>query len=178
MTAKKILSLPTNDKKIYRQILAFMNFILQITKQQLDVLSEIIRLNNEYEALPIEKRAKFILSTDMRKEMREALDIEEKQFNGIIHALKNKMYFGSPILNEDGILNHGLIFKPDENGFKIEVNLIKSINQELVKEEIKPAVKMVPTIPDEQTTEFKETVFTEVVEEEIEFTINPAPGDE
>jgi len=34
--------------------------MLNITPQERDVLAEIIRLNNEYSALPLEKRAKFI----------------------------------------------------------------------------------------------------------------------
>ena len=77
---KKIITLPTNDSKIYKQILAFLNFMLELTPQEREVLSELIRLNQEYEALPEDKRAKFILSTDMRKEIRELLEIEEKHF--------------------------------------------------------------------------------------------------
>ena len=75
---KKIITLPTNDSKIYKQILAFLNFMLELTPQEREVLSELVKLNHEYEALPKEKRAKFILSTDMRKETRETLEIEEK----------------------------------------------------------------------------------------------------
>jgi len=57
---KKIITLPTNDSKIYKQILAFLNFMLELTPQEREVLSELIRLNQEYEALPEDKRAKFI----------------------------------------------------------------------------------------------------------------------
>lgn len=89
---KKIITLPTNDSKIYKQILAFLNFMLELTPQEREVLSELIRLNQEYEALPEDKRAKFILSTDMRKEIRELLEIEEKHFNGIISRLKKKSF--------------------------------------------------------------------------------------
>ena len=77
---KKIITLPTNDSKIYKQILAFLNFMLELTPQEREVLSELIRLNQEYEALPADKRAKFILSTDMRKEIRELLEIEEETY--------------------------------------------------------------------------------------------------
>jgi hypothetical protein len=178
MTAKKILSLPTNDKKIYRQILAFMNFILQISNQQLDVLAEIIRLNNEYEALPLEKRAKFILSTDMRKEMRETLGIEEKQFNGIIFKLKETMYFKEPIIGKEGILHPGLVFKPDASGFSIEVNLIKQIVPEVIKSADPittdiPAVNTTNTQEVSEPGEFKETVFHDVKEIDFDFTIVP-----
>ena len=107
---KKIITLPTNDSKIYKQILAFLNFMLELTPQEREVLSELIRLNQEYEALPEDKRAKFILSTDMRKEIRELLEIEEKHFNGIISRLKKKSFLGTPIMDENNIIHKELLF--------------------------------------------------------------------
>jgi hypothetical protein len=127
MKQKKIISLPTNKNKIYRQILAFMNFMLNITPQERDVLAELIRLDNEYAALPQDKRGKFILSTDMRKEIREELNIEEKQFNVIISRLKKKLLFSKPLLGEDNSIHQELLFKPDEEGFRIEVNFVNTI---------------------------------------------------
>ena len=136
MKQKKIISLPTNGNKIYRQILAFMNFLLNLTPQERDVLAEIIMLDNEYEALPVEKRAKFILSTDMRKEIREKLNIEEKQFNVILSRLKSpkKSFMGRSILDENNILHPELKFKPDEDGFKFEVNFVMTVVNTAAKE--------------------------------------------
>jgi len=136
MKQKKIISLPTNGNKIYRQILAFMNFLLNLTPQERDVLAEIIMLDNEYEALPVEKRAKFILSTDMRKEIREKLNIEEKQFNVILSRLKSpkKSFMGRSILDENNILHPELKFKPDEDGFKFEVNFVMTVVNTQAKE--------------------------------------------
>jgi len=130
---KKIITLPTNDSKIYKQILAFLNFMLELTPQEREVLSELIRLNQEYEALPEDKRAKFILSTDMRKEIRELLEIEEKHFNGIISRLKKKSFLGTPIMDENNIIHKELLFKPDKDGFKIEINLINKPVAKAVK---------------------------------------------
>ena len=127
MKQKKIISLPTNKTKIYRQILAFMNFMLNITPQERDVLAELIRLDNEYAALPQDKRGKFILSTDMRKEIREELAIEEKQFNVIISRLKKKLLFSKPLLSENNAIHQELLFTPDEEGFRIEVNFVNTI---------------------------------------------------
>jgi len=124
MKQRKVISLPTNQSKIYRQILAFMNFMLNITPQERDVLAEIIRLNNEYSALPLDKRAKFILSKDMRKEIRDLIKIEEKQFNVIISRLKKKLLFNKPLLDDNNLLHPELNYKPDSDGFKIEVNLV------------------------------------------------------
>ena len=126
MKQRKVISLPTNERKIYRQILAFMNFMLNLTPQERDVLAEVIKLDNEYEALPPEKRGKFILSTDMRKEIREALNIEEKQFNVILSRLKSpkKSFMGKALIDDNNIIHPELKFKPDQEGFKFEVNFV------------------------------------------------------
>lgn len=127
MKRKKIISLPTNQSKIYRQILAFMNFMLNITPQERNVLAELIKLDHEYQALPQDKRGKFILSTDMRKEIRESLSIEEKQFNVIISRLKKKVIMGRALLGDDNSIHPELLFNPDEEGFRIEVNFVNTI---------------------------------------------------
>lgn len=131
MKQRKVISLPSNEKKIYRQILAFMNFMLGLTVQERDVLAEIIRLDNEYEALPPEKRGKFILSTDMRKEIREELGMEEKQFNVILSRLKSdkKVFMGKPLIDDNNSIHPELRFKPDSEGFKFEVNLVMTTVQ-------------------------------------------------
>lgn len=183
MMQRKVISLPTNQSKVYRQILAFMNFMLNLTPQERDVLAEIIRLDNEYEALPVEKRAKFILSTDMRKEMREALVMEEKQFNVVISRLKKKLFFGKPLLDDKNILHPELKYKPDSEGFKIEINFVMTagvpttnqlkVTEELVEEELSNKVSnqesnQVPPV------EYKHDASKAPVleEEEFDFTIS------
>jgi hypothetical protein len=116
-----------------------MNFMLNLTPQERDVLAELIKLDNEYEALPVEKRAKFILSTDMRKEVREYLAMEEKQFNVVISRLKKKTLFNRPLLDDKNILHPELKYKPDSEGFKIEINFVMTeaapTSQPMVTEE-------------------------------------------
>lgn len=153
MKQQKIISLPTNQSKIYRQILAFMNFMLNLTPQERDVLAELIKLDNEYEALPQEKRAKFILSTDMRKEIRELLNMEEKQFNVILSRLKSdkKSFMGKPLIDENNIIHPELKFKPDDQGFRFEVNFVMT------------QVVSKPTTPQQS---FTETLSEQMVEEQ------------
>ena len=136
MKQRKIISLPSNQNKIYRQILAFMNFMLNLTPQERDILAEIIRLDNEYSVLPEDKRAKFILSTDMRKEIRELLKIEEKQFNVLISRLKKKLLFNRPLLDDNNILHPELRYKPDEEGFKIEINFVMTSVQTPIAQQV------------------------------------------
>ena len=181
---RKVISLPTDDSKFYRQILAFMNFMLNLTPQERDVLAEIIKLDNEYEALPVDKRAKFILSTDMRKEIRELLEIEEKQFNVILSRLKKKTFGPKLILDENNILHKDLKFKPDSEGFRFEVNFVmtkfteqkrKEAPLETTKEEAQH-----PKTPEEVTppTEYKYDASKAPVLEEEEFDITITNPDE
>lgn len=170
MKQRKVISLPTNSKKIYRQILAFMNFMLNLTPQERNVLAELISLNNEYEALPEDKRAKFILSTDVRKEIREDLDIQEKQFNVIISKLRKKTMFNKPLINEDNILHSELQFKPDSDGFRIEVNLVMTAEIKKAKVEIVEKIKEEKVPPKEYK---HDATKAPVIEEgEYDFTID------
>lgn len=178
MKQRKVISLPTNSSKIYRQILAFMNFMLNITPQERDVLAEIIRLNNEYSALPLEKRAKFILSKDIRKEIRELVKIEEKQFNVIISRLKKKLLFNKPLLDDNNFLHPELCYLPDSDGFKIEVNLVMTnakpnIISPLVVEELQEPQESIDTttIIPEPPVEYKHDASKAPVLEEEEFDI-------
>jgi hypothetical protein len=143
---KKIITLPTNDSKIYKQILAFLNFMLELTPQEREVLSELIKLNHEYEALPKEKRAKFILSTDIRKETRELLEIEEKQFNGIISRLKKKTFLGQPIMDDKNLIHSELLFKPDKEGFKIEITLKNMGKPKKIEKKVEVEIKKEPEV--------------------------------
>ena len=132
---KKILSLPTNENKIYSQVLVFLNFMLNLSDQERNVLAQIIRLNNEYESLPAVKRAKFILSTDMRKEMCDVLDINISHFAVVLSGIKKKTFLGKNlILDKDNVVHPYLMFKPDEEGFKIEV-IINKVDTLPIQEE-------------------------------------------
>lgn len=179
---RKVISLPTNDSKVYRQILAFMNFMLNLTPQERDVLAEIIKLDNEYEALPEDKRAKFILSTDMRKEIREFLDIEEKQFNVILSRLKKKTFGPNLILDENNILHKDLKFKPDNEGFRFEVNFVMTHPQKSSTQEYKEVVQEIheEAIKEELTPpiEYKYDASKAPVIEEEEFDITITNPDE
>jgi len=168
MKQRKVISLPTNSTKIYRQVLAFMNFMLNLTPQERDVLAELVSLNNEYEALPEDKRAKFILSTDVRKEIREGLDIPEKQFNVIISKLRKKTMFGKPLINENNVLHSELQFKPDNDGFRIEVNLV--MTTAIKKEEVIEKVKEEKIPPKEYKHDATKAPVIE--EKEFDFTID------
>jgi hypothetical protein len=164
MKQRKVISLPTNQNKIYKQILAFMNFMLNLTPQERDVLAELIRLDNEYSALPEDKRAKFILSTDMRKEIRDLVKIEEKQFNVIISRLKKKLLFNKPLIDDNNLLHQELRYKPDQDGFRIEVNLVMTSTP--------------TTAPAQSFTESLEETMVEQQKESEQFVSNQVWGNQ
>lgn len=164
MEQKKIISLPTNETKIYRQILAVLNFILKLTAQEIEVLAELVKLDNEYEALPQAKRAKFLLSTDMRKEIREYLDIEEKQFNVILSKLRNKIVLGKPIIGENNEIHPAVKVNPDKEGFTLEIHLVNTVTN---KEQSVAPTEESEVISKKETDEIEE----EEEEESFEITI-------
>jgi len=127
----KIINLPTDDAKVYRHFLRFMNFGMKredtvgLTLKEIEVLAEFVRLNNEYSALPEDKRAKFIFSTDMRKEVISKLDMDDSALNNILSRLRKATFLGQPILSKENIILEDLLFTPSEEGYTIQVNLIK-----------------------------------------------------
>jgi hypothetical protein len=144
--------------------------MLNLTPQERDVLAELISLNNEYEALPEDKRAKFILSTDVRKEIREDLDIQEKQFNVIISKLRKKTMFNKPLIDDKNILHPELHYKPDNDGFRIEVNLVMTAIPKKEIEEVKEKeIKEVKPPKEYKHDAAKAPV---IEEEEYNFTID------
>jgi hypothetical protein len=148
---KQVFGVETNDSQIYRQLLTFLNFSIEATKQEREVLAELVRLNHDYEGLPPDKRAKFILSTDMRKEVRELLDIEEKQFNTILSRLKKKTFMGTPIFDENNAILPTLLIKPDDEGILIGVAL--KFGKEKQVEEIQEPEKVEEPVIEEQEQE-------------------------
>ena len=155
-----VINIPTNDSKIYQQILSFMNFLIGATDQERQVLAELIRLNHEYEPLPVEKRAKFILSTDMRKEVREKLDIADGQYNGLLTRLRKLTYMGKPVLSQDGIVNEHLLFKADKDGIKIEINMIMS-KQPITRKKEKTTITQQPQKEKKESSPAEDTAADE-----------------
>lgn len=146
---KRLIQIPTNNEKIYLHILSVMNFIVDVTPQEREVLSEIIKFNNDYLALEENLRAEFILSTSTRKKMRENIGLGDKQFNSLLLRLKKKELFGKPLISKEGVLHPELMFNPDDEGYEIIIRMKKEpilnsttqeepANPKKVKEEVKP----------------------------------------
>lgn len=158
---RKIISIPTNNNLIYRQILASLNFLLDLTHQERDVLAEIIKLNNKYKSLAVEDRARFIFCTEMRNDMCEKLSLKKSQLANITTRLRKKSLSGVPLIDEDNMLNPYLLIEPDSDGFRLEINLV---NTNLISE-VKPEVIEQIQETSELVNEFLEEISEEVKEE-------------
>jgi hypothetical protein len=121
----KAINIVTDDSKIYKHILGVLNFGMGLTSKEIEVLAEFVRLNNDYVALDPEKRAKFIFSTDMRKEVMSKLDMDEGGLNNILSRLRKATFIGKPILSKENIICDELLCKPRGDGYSIVVNLSK-----------------------------------------------------
>ena len=129
MTNQRVLEIPSNETLVYRQILEFLLVGSKFTPQEKDVLAEYIKLNNDYEALPQDKRNKFIFSAEIRKEVAEKLGIDnENQVSTVLSTIKKKDYAGMKVLDSDNNINSHLLIKPnlDAGDYKIIINFKKS----------------------------------------------------
>jgi hypothetical protein len=154
---KKIISIPTNNDLIYRQILASLNFLLDLTHQERDVLAEIIKLNNKYKSLPIEDRVKFIFCTEMRNQTCNLLSFKKTQLANITTRLRKKSLLGQPLIDESNILNSNLLLEPDSDGFRLEINLVNTNIMQDTNSDIKEQF-IQPT--EEEISEFVENQFS------------------
>lgn len=87
----KIISIPTNGKRFYRQFLEVLRSVPPISKlrpKELDVLAEIMYQNDKYKDLDIDVRYTMIFSTKIRIEMRDNVKIGEDSFNNNLSILR------------------------------------------------------------------------------------------
>lgn len=126
---KRYIEIPSNDDIIYRHILEFLLVGTKFTNQEKDVLAEYIKLSHEYEALPTEKRNKFIFSQEIRKEVAAKVNIKDaNQVATVISTIKSKDFFGFKLIDEDNNILENLLVKPDLNkgDYNIIINFIKT----------------------------------------------------
>jgi hypothetical protein len=166
---KIIINLPYKPQLINRQLVKFFNFAMDLTNQEQVVLAKLIEYNIEYASLEPLKRAKFILSSTIRKEICDSIGIKTAAFNQLLLRLKKKKYFNNYIINADGVLASGLMFTPDKDGLEIKISFKNDISRDVKKEET-------PVI--QKNTEIKIETFEEKSIEEIEPTdyIDPTEG--
>lgn len=76
-----------------------------LTTRELEVFAEILFVNNEYSALPIDKRAVFINSGAIKKQIRDKLGLTPAGLNNILIKLENKKFINGLPLYSSGRVN-------------------------------------------------------------------------
>jgi hypothetical protein len=135
------LVIPTSKDKVYNQFLRIINFLIYevkedsttsrspLTNKELDVLSLFLFYNDKYRNLPPKERAEYIMSTDVRKRIRQQLSINVNHLNNVIGRLKAKYYLGNPIL-DNGVVCPGLaMFLDDDVIIEFTLNYEQPSNQ-------------------------------------------------
>ena len=54
--------------------------------------------NDKYRNLPQPERAEYIMGTDIRRKIRDRLELKANHLNNVIARLKQKHYLGQPVL--------------------------------------------------------------------------------
>jgi hypothetical protein len=126
---KRYIEIPTNENLIYRHIIEFLLIGTSYSNQEKDVLAEFIKLSNDYSALPVDKRNKFIFSQEMKKEVAVKLGMKEwRQVSTVISTIKSKDLYGLKVIDDDNNILESLLIKPDLNvgSYNIIINFTKS----------------------------------------------------
>ena len=87
----KKIPIRTTQDKFYRQFLELFRSLPPFDKlrsRELDVLSEILYQNNKYKTINKKTRPLIIFSKEVRKEMRERIDVSEEIFNNNLSGLR------------------------------------------------------------------------------------------
>ena len=103
------LQVPTDKDRIYDQFLTIVNFLIYevkdtqtvsspLTNKELMVLGAIMFYNDKYRNLPQPERAEYIMGTDIRRKIRDRLELKANHLNNVIARLKQKYYLGEPVL--------------------------------------------------------------------------------
>jgi hypothetical protein len=120
------LTIPTTQKKFYRQVLAILSSLPPLSKlrnRELSLLALIMYYNHIYKNIDEPLRWRIIDDTATRREMQKELNMSEYLFSTNLGALKRV-----GVITHDGELAKFLQIIPKEN--KFEVTFIFSFDDE------------------------------------------------
>ncbi len=96
------IPIPTNEDNVFYVYLTFLNPMIgalgdngfnpnPLTPKEMDVISEIMKINDKFKSVDKEFRARYIHSSDTRKSIRETLEIDTANFNNLLHRINQKV---------------------------------------------------------------------------------------
>jgi hypothetical protein len=120
------LKVPTDKERVYNQFLTIVNFLIYEINE--NTVASIMYYNDKYRNLPNPERAEYIMSSDIRKKIRDRLNLQANHLNNIVARLRQKYYLGYPLL-QNTELSPALDIYLDSN-ISIEFKLIYENNPE------------------------------------------------
>jgi hypothetical protein len=87
---EKIIPIVSNKDKFFRQYVELMNPIFKLNGRELDVLSEIIKMNDSLVSVDEKFRGKLLLDYDSKRIMCDNLKMSDASFNNNLTSLRKK----------------------------------------------------------------------------------------
>lgn len=114
------IPIKTTEDKFYRQFLELFRSIPPFDKlrsRELDVLSQILYQNNKHSTIAEKTRPLVVFSKEVRKEMRDTLNISEDIFNNNLSGLRKHK-----LISENNRIRPFLESLHFDKEFKLEFN--------------------------------------------------------
>lgn len=131
-----IVTLPTTNENIYYAYLlilnSFIGFKLEdstfklnpLTPKELDTVAEIMRLNDQFQQVDLTFRAKYLNSTDVKKGLRETLEMDYTNFTNVLSRVSQKVLSLNNLpIYEKGKLNP-ILDKINKNGIQFRFKVL------------------------------------------------------
>lgn len=149
------LQVPTDKDRIYDQFLTIVNFLIYeikdaepisspLTNKELMVLGAIMFYNDKYRNLPQPERAEYIMGTDIRRKIRDRLDLKANHLNNVIARLKQKYYLGQPLLQNSTLSQVLDIYLDSDLSIEFKLNY-ETVTQSPAPANRKPVEKVLDT---------------------------------
>jgi predicted transcriptional regulator len=110
---EKIINISTKDSKFYRQYLEVIKMISpinQLTNREIDVLSELLKMNNKLKGISDKNKTKIIFDYDSKMEMMSNLkDMSYYSFNNALTKLRKL-----GIIDKDNNISKSAMIYPDK----------------------------------------------------------------
>lgn len=110
---EKIININTKDSKFYRQYLEVIKMISpinQLTNREIDVLSELLKMNNKLKGISDKNKTKIIFDYDSKMEMMSNLkDMSYYSFNNALTKLRKL-----GIIDKDNNISKSAMIYPDK----------------------------------------------------------------
>lgn len=113
------IPIKTTESKFFRQLLELFRIppFNKLRSRELDVLGQILYQNNKYKSISTITRPLVVFSKEVRKEMRDTLEVSEDIFNNNLSGLRKHK-----LITEDNKLIPFLETLYFEKDFKLEFN--------------------------------------------------------